>query len=193
MLVEPLIGRHNDAAGLPVNPLHRLTIRPKNRIALASEYDDVSAGTMPVSFLVSADGKFRNMGAHGLLGEIELHIRAALAALAVIRKADRVRVRDEVGGHEEPPRDFAFAAEVSFGARVEAIEERIVVVENKIHVVEQVHHETAIGHREITRRLAAASVEMLVVSVDGNGEQAARSPLEGMLLAVLLPNGSGAI
>src|SRR6266498_1498497 len=163
MLVKPLIGRDDDAAGFPVDTLHRLPFRPKNRVALAAEYDHVSAGTMLVSLLVSTHGEFRDMRAHGLLGEIELHIRAALAALAVVRKADRVRVWDEVGGHEEAARDFAFAAEVAFGGRVEAVEERIVIVE-------QVHHETAIGHGEITRRLAATGVEMLVVGVDGNSE-----------------------
>src|SRR6266498_4860348 len=193
MLVKPLIGRDDDAAGFPVDTLHRLPFRPKNRVALAAEYDHVSAGTMLVSLLVSTHGEFRDMRAHGLLGEIELHIRAALAALTVVRKADGIRVWDEVGGHEEAARDFAFAAEVAFGGRVEAVEERIVIIENKIHIVEQVHHETAIGHGEISRRLAAAGVEMLIVSVDGNSEQAARSPLEGVLLAVLLPHRSRAI
>ena len=81
-----------------------------------------------------------------------------------------MRVRDEVGGHEEAARDFAFAAEVAFGGRVKAVEERIVIIENKIHIVEQVHHETAIGHGEISRRLASTGVEMLIVSVDGNSE-----------------------
>src|SRR6266542_5808590 len=170
MLVKPLIGRDDDAAGFPVDTLHRLSFRPKNRVALAAEYDHVSAGTMLVSLLVSTHGEFRDMRAHGLLGEIELHIRAALAALAVVRKADRVCIRNEVGGHDEAASDFAFAAEVAFGGRVEAVEERIVIVENEIDIVEQVHHETAIGHGEITRRLAATGVEMLVVGVDGNSE-----------------------
>src|SRR5947208_9282094 len=106
MLVEPLIGRHDDTAGFPVDTLHRLPFRPKNRVALAAEYDHMSAGTMLVSLLVSTDGEFRDMRAHGLLGEIELHIRAALVSLAVVRMADRVSVWYAVGVHKESDSDF---------------------------------------------------------------------------------------
>ena len=76
------------------------------------------------------------MRAHGLLGEIELHIRAALAALAVVGQADGVRVRHEVRRHEEAAGDFALTAEVAFGARIEAVKKRIVVIENEIDIVE---------------------------------------------------------
>src|SRR5262245_13882492 len=193
MLMEPLIGRYDDTAGFPVDALHRLSFRPKNRVALTGKYNHVSAGTMFVALLVSANRKLRDMCTHGLLGKIELHIRAALAALTVIRKADRLCVRDEISRHEKATRNFAFAAEVTFGGRVEAVEERIVIVKNKINVVEQVHHETAIRHGEITRRLAATRIEMLVVRVDGNSEQTSWSPFEGLLLAILLPYRSGAI
>src|SRR5215471_919831 len=163
MLMEPLIGRYDDTAGFPVDALHRLSFGPKNRVALTGKYDHVSAGTMLVAFLVSTDRELRDMCTHRLLGKIELHIRAALAA------------------------------EVAFGGRVEAVEERIVTVKNKINVVEQVHHETAIRHGKITRRLAATRIEMLVVRVDGNSEQTSWSPFEGLLLAILLPHRSGAI
>ena len=84
MLMEPLIRRHDDAAGLPVYTLHRLPVRPQNRVALPAEYDDVRAGTMLVPLLVSTNGELRDMRAHGLLGEIELHIRAAFAAFTVV-------------------------------------------------------------------------------------------------------------
>src|SRR5262249_42262834 len=134
-----------------------------------------------------------DMCTHSLIGKIKLHIRAALAALTVIRKADRLCVRDEISRHEKTTRNFAFAAEVAFGGRVEAVEERIVTVKNKINVVEQVHYETAIRHGEITRRLAATRIEMLVVRVDGNSEQTSWSPFEGLLLAIVLPHRSGAI
>src|SRR5262249_31337773 len=46
---------------------------------------------------------------------------------------------------------------------------------------------------EVTRRLAAAGVEMLIVGVDRNCKHASRSPLEGMLLAVSLPDRGRAI
>src|SRR4029077_2779983 len=37
MLVEPLIGRHDRAAGSPVDALHVLALRPEYRISLAGE------------------------------------------------------------------------------------------------------------------------------------------------------------
>src|SRR5262245_35938644 len=193
MLMEPLIGRHDDTAGFPVDALHRLSFRPKNRVALAGQDNHVSAGTMLVALLVSTDRELRDMRTHSLLGKIELHVRAALAALTVIRKADRLCVRDEIGRHEKATSNFAFAAEVTFGGRIEAVEEGVVVVQNKITVVVRVNHETAIRHSEITRRLAATRIEMLVVRVDGNSEQTSWSPFEGLLLAILLPHRSGAI
>src|SRR5207248_10643690 len=73
MLVEPLIRRHNDAAGFPIDSLHRLPIRPENRVALAAQYNDVRAGSVLMPFLVSTNGELRDMCAYGLLGKIELH------------------------------------------------------------------------------------------------------------------------
>src|SRR4030095_5801567 len=84
MLMEPLIGRHHHAAGFPIDPLHVLAFGPEHRISLPSEDDYMGAGTMLVAFLVSADGELGDVRAHGLAGEIELHVGAALAALAVV-------------------------------------------------------------------------------------------------------------
>src|SRR4030095_6976456 len=124
MLMKPLIGRHDDAAGLPVDALPWLPLRPENRVALAAEDDHVGAGAMLMTFFVGSYRKLRDMRAHGLLGEIKLHIRAALAALAVIGQADAARVRHEIRRHEKPAGDLALSAEVAFRGRIEALEKR---------------------------------------------------------------------
>src|SRR5262245_8377242 len=121
MLVEPPIGRNNDAARLPIDPLHLLAFRPQYRVALAGQDNNVRAGTVPVALLIGAHGEFGDMRAHGVFRQVELHVATALAALAVVVELERVGVGDEVGGQEEAPREFALAAEVALGARVEAV------------------------------------------------------------------------
>src|SRR5207244_13631976 len=98
------------------------------------------AGSLLMPFLVSTNGELRDMCAHGLLGKIELHIRAALAALAVVGQADGVRVRHEVRRHEEAAGDFALTAEVAFRGGIEAVKKRIVVIEHEIDVVKEIHN-----------------------------------------------------
>src|SRR6476660_4282061 len=66
MLMEPLIRRHNNAAGFPIDALHRLPFRPQNRVALPREDNDVRTRTVPVPFLVGSDGKLRDVRAHGI-------------------------------------------------------------------------------------------------------------------------------
>src|SRR5262249_38555381 len=103
MLMKPLIRRHHDAPPLPVDAPPFFTGRPQDRIALAAKNDHMRAWAMLMSFLVRADGELRDMGAHGVLCQIELHIRAALAALIVGGELHIVRVWHEIGGQEKPP------------------------------------------------------------------------------------------
>src|ERR1044071_4254533 len=122
VLMKPLIRRHHHAARPPVDPLHRFARRPENRIALSGKNDHVRARTMFVSLLVSPHRKFRDVRAHGVLGQVEFHVGAALAALAVIRELEGMRIGHEVGGEKESAGQFALAAEITFGARIEAVE-----------------------------------------------------------------------
>src|SRR6185312_16516069 len=97
MLVEPLVGRHHDAARIPIDPplVVLLHLRPQHRIALARQDDDMRPRPVLVALLVGADRKFRDMRAHGVAGEVELHVGRALAALAVVHELDADRVGDE--------------------------------------------------------------------------------------------------
>jgi hypothetical protein len=70
------------------------------------------------------------------------------------------------------------AAEVGLVVAVEAVVEREGVVEHEAAVVEQVHHQRCGGDRVESGRLGPRGVEVLVVGVQGDGEQAAPLPLE---------------
>src|SRR5437764_1006698 len=81
--------------------LRRFTRGPENRIALPGKNDDMRAGAVLMPFLVSADRELGDMRAHGVLGQVEFHVRAALAALAVIGELEGVRVGHKVRGQEK--------------------------------------------------------------------------------------------
>ena len=80
------------------------------------------ARTVAMAFFVSADGKLRDMRAHGVLRQIELHVGAALAPLTVVGELERVRVGHKIGRQEKSPGELALAVEVTFGARIEAVD-----------------------------------------------------------------------
>ena len=63
----------------------------------------------------------------------------------------------------------------------------------KSQIVKQVHHERRAGYGKKPDRGVSLAVEVLVLRVQRNREQASRMPLEGVLLAILLPDGSGAM
>src|ERR1043166_6689342 len=193
MLMEPLIWRHDDTSRPPIDSLVLFSLWPENGIALAGKNDHVGARPVTVAFLISSNRKLGNMRTHSVLGEVELHVRAALAALAVIGELHVMGVRHEIGGQKKSPGQFALAAEITFGARIKPIEKSIVAVKNVIDIMKEVHHKAAIGDCKVARRLAAAGVEKLMISIDWNRKHAARPPLKSVLLAVALPDAGGAI
>jgi hypothetical protein len=65
-----------------------------------------------------------------------------------------------------------------------AVGEVEVGVEDEFGAVERVHHQRQVGGRHDQRALAPASVEMPVLGVERNREQAARAPFEAALAAV---------
>src|SRR5690349_23605657 len=115
-----------------------------------------------MGFFISSDRKFRNVGAHGVLRQVELHVRTAFAALVVIGELERMGIGNEIRRQKEPSLQLSLAAEVTLSTRIEAVEEGIVAVEDVIRIVKQVHHEAAVRDGEITRRFAAAGVEELM-------------------------------
>src|SRR5512135_1322491 len=132
MLMKPLIRRHHHAARFPIDALRLFTLRPEHRIALPTENDHMGARTMLVALFIGAYREFGDMRAHGVFRQVELHIGAALAALAVVGELERMGVGHEVGGEKKPPGELALPAEIAFGARVEAVEKSVVAVENVI-------------------------------------------------------------
>ena len=97
--------------------------------------------------------------------------------------------------HEIRVPDLHAAAAVGFaGARegfrilVESSFELVAVVQNKIGVSEQIEQNGSGGHRQQSRRFLSAAVEMLSPGIGGWREQAASLPLEGDLLAFVVPD-----
>src|SRR5215470_174907 len=70
MLVKPLIWRHDDTSPLPIDAPRLFTRRPQYGIALAAKNNHMRAWPMLMSFLVGADGEFRDMRAHGVLCQV---------------------------------------------------------------------------------------------------------------------------
>jgi hypothetical protein len=104
-----------------------------------------------------------------------------------------VGVGHEIRRQEKSSGEFALTAEVTFGARIEAVEKGIVAVENIVAVVEEIHHEAAIRNGKVTRRLAAARVEMLIIGIERHRKHAARTPLKSVFFAVALPDAGRAV
>src|SRR5207244_2089327 len=103
-----------------------------------------------------------------------------------------MRVGDEVDRQHRAAVEFSLARKVSFVGRIEAVGENEFVVEDEIRIVKKVHDEGQVGDRQISCRLGAAAVEVLVPGVERNREEAAALPFEAVLFSVALPDGRGA-
>src|SRR5262249_35304392 len=158
---KPPIGRNNDAARLPINPLHLLAFRPQYRVALAGQDNNVRAGTVPVAFLIGPHREFGDMRAHGVFRQVELHVAPALAALDVVVEPERWGIGLRVGVNEYRPGEAALTAEVALSSRFEAVKKSVVAVKNIIEVVKKVVHEAVVSDGEIAFRSAAAGIAML--------------------------------
>src|SRR6266705_1478406 len=101
-------------------------------------------------------------------------------------------VRHEVHRHLESP-GLSLAAEIVFLFRRKAVGKNEIVVENEIEILKQVHHEWRTGYGKKPDRGVSLPIEVLVLCVQRNREQASRMPLEGLLLAVSLPYRSGSM
>src|SRR4029453_11078269 len=152
----------------------------------------MGAGTMAMGFFVAPPPKFGKVRAHDVAGEVEVDVPAAGTAFFPYLKLHILRVGNEVDRHLESP-DLPFAAEIVFVFRREAIGEGEVVVENEIEIVKQVHHERRAGYGKKLDRGVSLPIEVLVLSVQRNSEQAPGMPLEGVLAAVFLPYGGSPV
>src|SRR5437899_2448423 len=152
----------------------------------------MSAGAVAMGFFVAADRKFGNVRAHDVAGEVEVAMSSAGAAFIPYLERHVPCVRHEVHRHLESP-DLSLAAEVVFLFRRKAVGKNEIVVENEIEIVKQVHHERRAGYGKKPDRGVSLPIEVLVLGVQRNREQAARMPFEGVLPAVFLPYGSGSM
>src|SRR5262245_7121999 len=164
----------------------------RQRITAPAQDRYVRAGTMAMRFLISSDREFGDVGSHYIAGEVEVDMPAAGAAFIPYLKRHVPCIGHEVHRHLESP-DLPFAAEIVFFLRRKTVGKNEIVVENEIEVVKQVHHKRRAGYGKIPNGGATLPVEVLVLCVQRDREQAAWVPLEGLLLAVSLPHRSGSM
>src|SRR5512145_122385 len=81
MLVKPLIGWDNNAAGFPFNARRLLGLRPEKRVTLSSQDEHVRPRSMTVRFFVRADGKLGDVSGHRLASDVKFHVGASGPAL----------------------------------------------------------------------------------------------------------------
>src|SRR5262249_879585 len=91
-----------------------------------------------------------------------------------------------------PGVERSLAVEIAL-AGIKAIREDEVVAKDEVQVVEQVDHCRCTGHRQITRRLAAAAIKELMPSIQRRREERTRLPFEGLLLVSAIPDRCSAL
>src|SRR5262245_20803987 len=129
-------------------------------------------GTMAMGFFISPDRKFGDVGSHHVAGEVEVDVPAAGATFIPYLKRHVRSVGHEVHRHFEYPY-LSFATEIIFVFRRKTVGKNEIVVENEIEVVKQVHHERRAGYGKISNRGVTLPVEVLVLCVQRDSEQAA--------------------
>src|SRR5687768_792203 len=139
------------------------------------------AGSVAMRLLVGADGEFRDMALGIVISHLEHRVDTAGAALLPAIEQHVGGIGDKIGFPHAPSEKFALAAEIILLAGV-ARRKHVGIVKNKIAVAIQAHHRRRIGDRDITRRLLAAAVKVLVPTIEWNGKKAAGLPLKAAFL-----------
>ncbi len=190
MLVKPHLRRHEHAARSPLDPFHRFTFLPHQRVTGAANDQDVNPRAVAVRFLVRADAPQRYVR----LDRVVDHAKdSALRSAAPVKTARKhlahAHVGDEIG---RPLLRRRALLEVTFLAVVAvAKDER--VVKDEVVVVERIDHPRRAGHRDVTRRLQAGSVVVLMPGVHRNRKITSFLPLEGFFLIGVDPDRSRAL
>ncbi len=119
---------------------------------------------------------------HRAVGQDELHVGAAGAALLPGLELEGGQIRDEIRLPHVAPRpnrdEVTLALEIALLAL--AIMELEAVVEDESGVVEQVQHDRQVCGGRQARPFLSAAVEVLIAAVERQGEEAVRPPLEAM-------------
>src|SRR4051812_3982925 len=187
MLVEPLVGRGDNAVGLPIAATRRRSFGPQKRVAFALEYDDLRPGGVAVGFFVAADGELGDVGDERAAADLHHRRPIAHAAAFARYQIKVVDVGDEVHVPEALLMNRPFAGKIILLA-VEPVAEEMRAIKYEVVVVEKIHHQRCRGEGDKARRAVAAAVVVPVPSVERNAEEASSLPFEAPLGAALLPD-----
>ena len=187
MLVELLVGGREHDAMLPVDAqIVLILVEPEQRIAMAGHAHHVEARTMAMALLVGAHRHFRDMGVHGAIGQHEHDVGATRAPITPGLQLDGRQIGNEIRLPHVVAR--AHRDQVAFAAVVAALARALREVEGRLEdeflVVEGVHHQRQVGGGDEQGALAAAGVEVAMLGVQRNGEEALGAPFEAALRAV---------
>src|SRR5882724_2940663 len=152
----------------------------------------MGAGTMAMRLFVAAHRKLRNVGEHGAAGHVDIHITRSLAALLPWHEVDLPDIRDEVRVQNTAiifGEIFSLFGEKIRIARIEAVFENIIRVVDELRVAKELKCNRLAGKSEITARLHAAGVEVLMPGIERDCERRTPLPLEGPFGCALIPDG----
>ena len=151
----------------------------------------MGAGAVPVALLVGGRAELRNVAVHRPLRHREADV--ATAGTAFLRRNQR-----QVNGVGDEVRLQQQAVLLVLGGEVvrltgEPPDEVVRGVEHELGLVVEVDHRRHVRRRHEPGRHRAGAVEVLVPGVQRNGEHRARPPLEGDLLAGVVPHRGGPV
>src|SRR5918995_1924656 len=154
---------------------------------MALDYHDIETGSVPMRFLIGADGKLGNMRGHRAIGHLEHDILSSRAALFPIFQFEVTGISNEISIPNTAWMSFALATEI-FRIAVETIHKVAGRIEDKVFVMKKVEGDGHAVDREKPRRLVALPIEVLVPGIERQCEKATFLPFEGLLGAFIIPN-----
>src|SRR5918995_2783661 len=155
---------------------------------MALDYHDIETGSVPMRFLIGADGKLGNMRGHRAIGHLEHDILSSRAALFPIFQFEVTGISNEISIPNTAWMSFALATEI-FRIAVETIHKVAGRIEDKVFVMKKVEGDGHAVDREKPRRLIALPIEVLVPGIKRQGEKAALLPFKRLLGSFVIPNG----
>src|ERR1043166_3657076 len=192
MLMEPVGGWFEQAAGPPVDANARLSFFPEIRIALARQDENVSAGAVSVSPRIGSYGILFEVSAHGIGGKVKTDSRCAFTSGTAVFELQIPHIGNEVRFPRAMAFDlFALAAEITVIAAESVVENKL-TIENEIQIAEAIDHQGRVGHGNVTGWTIALHVKVLMPGVERRRKEAPFLPFESLFMTFFVPNRRGA-
>jgi hypothetical protein len=167
--------RNEQASRLPVDAHEFFAGIPRERVALVGDDDDLRAGTMTVSFFVSAGFDGHDVADHRIAREVNAQTAEADAALRVRIERDGAQVGNKINRSVFLLVRIELAAE-EIPLTSEAVGEFIRDVEDEIRGVVDIHNQRQVVRRGETHGLGRGTIVVLMPHI---GEKNCRIAIRG--------------